>query len=192
MIHNTPDGATLIRPSDKAYLIPKHLTTQPDLDAWEKRNIANAKRWASGQNDILSISFIKTLHQKMFNETWKWAGKFRTIELNLGVAWPLINEETKKLCDNVLYHLEHKVYSLEEIAVRFHHKLAWIHPFHNGNGRHARHIADLLLEQNGHKCLSWGNFQDLQKNTTVRTVYIDAMKEADQGLFEKLLNFAHE
>ncbi len=68
MITNTHEDATLIRPEDKAYLIPKHLTTKNDLDAWEKRNIVNAKRWASNQNKILSIAFIKTLHNRMFSQ----------------------------------------------------------------------------------------------------------------------------
>jgi len=190
MISKTPDDATLIRPEDRAYLIAKHLTTKDDLDGWEERNIAKSKRWAGTENDIISVSFIRSLHFHMFNETWTWAGKFRSIDLNLGIHWPKINEETKKLCDDVLYHLEHNVYSLQEIAVRFHYKLVWIHPFHNGNGRHARYMADLLVERNGLTPFSWGNFQNLQKNTPIRKRYIDAIKEADQDNFEDLLRFA--
>ena len=36
--------------------------------------------------------------------------------------------------------------SNDEIAVRLHHRLVAVHPFANGNGRHARTVADVLID----------------------------------------------
>jgi len=97
-------GATPLDPVELLDLIPEHLNTQEELNDWEERNIQKGRQWASKKTDIVSISFIKELHRKMFDETWQWAGKFRKSERNLGISWYSIPTEVKKLCDDV--HLE--------------------------------------------------------------------------------------
>lgn len=129
----------------------------------------------------------------MFNVTWKWTGKFRTTEKNLGVAWHRIPEEVKNICDNATYQLDHNVFSLDELALRFHHRLVWIHPFSNGNGRHARLMADLLMQQHGYQSFNWGNYDDddddLLQQSSLRKKYIESLQAADQGNYKKLLEF---
>lgn len=98
---NYPDRATPIEPSELIDLIPLHLTTQEELNAWEEKNILIAQKWASKQKDVVSILFVQQLHKRMFDQTWKWAGKYRISEKNIGVNWHLISIEIKKLCDNV-------------------------------------------------------------------------------------------
>jgi fido (protein-threonine AMPylation protein) len=77
-----------------------------------------------------------------------------------------------------------------EVAVRFHHRLVSIHPFPNGNGRHARVMADvLLMECCGCPGIDWVGGQDLQTMTLRRADYIAALRAADCGDYAPLLAF---
>jgi len=185
-----PDGSTPLEHEELEKLIPIHLTTQEELNAWEEKNILSAQRWAFKQKEILTVAFIEKLHEHMFNKTWKWAGQFRKSEKNLGIAWQHIPVKIKELCDDIQYQLDHETYSKDEIAIRFHHRLVWIHAFPNGNGRHARLMADLLIIQQGGVRFSWGMHQDLSKASQTRKQYIEALQLADRGDYSKLLIFA--
>ena len=149
MIFNYAPGATPLDPDEANGLIPKHITTQGQLNEWEQMNILDAEKWLRTQRfNIIQIStnaFIKKLHQRMFDQTWRWAGQFRKSNKNIGVDWLHIPVNLKVLMDDLCYQLENNIYPLDELAVRFHHRLVVIHPFANGNGRHARLMADILL-----------------------------------------------
>ena len=190
MKFDNPIGSTPIDSDDLAGLIPKHIDTQEELNAWESQNILEAEPWAFKQQNILNVDFIKELHKKMFDHTWTWAGKFRHTDKNIGVDWKKIPVMLKDLCDDVQYWITNKTFSPDEIAVRFHHRLVYIHPFANGNGRHARLMADLLIVKLGGLRFSWGSGQDLTKSTPVRKQYIEALQLADKGDYSKLLAFA--
>lgn len=190
MNFNYPPGSTPLESDELADLIPKHITTQEELNNWEQQNILLARQWAIAQKEILTISFIQELHKKMFNNTWKWAGKFRTGPKSLGVNWYLISSELKKLCDDVNHQLELETFSKDEIAIRFHHRLVWIHSFPNGNGRHARLIADLFVMRLGRPVFNWGMNQNLYVFNAARRHYIDALQCADRGDYSKLITFA--
>ena len=190
MKFNYPDGSTPLEQEELADLIPDHIVTQEQLNAWEERNILIAQEWALKQEEILTISFIKQLHKYMFNKTWKWAGQFRKSDKNIGIHWPQISTKTRELCDDVSYQLENNVFSYDEIAIRLHHRLVWIHPFPNGNGRHARLMADLLIMQQKGSRFSWGMHQDLYRATPIRKQYITALQCADKGDYSLLLAFA--
>jgi Fic-DOC domain mobile mystery protein B len=125
----------------------------------------------------------------MFGETWQWAGTFRTTNKNIGVDWHQISVKLKMLLDDVVFQITNGVYSADEIAVRFHHRLVWIHPFPNGNGRHARLASDLLIQQLGRPRFTWGR-SSLSKATTVRTRYIEALQALDAKNVGLLLEFA--
>jgi Fic-DOC domain mobile mystery protein B len=190
MKFNYPHGSTPLEHEELIHLIPDHITTQEELNAWEEKNILRAQEWAFKQKDILSVTFIKKLHEHMFNETWKWAGQYRKTEKNIGVPWMQIPAKVKALCDDVQYQIDNHAFSDDEIAIRFHHRLVSIHSFPNGNGRHARLMADLLIVRQGGKRFSWGMHQDLTKATSVRKEYIEALQRADHGDYSKLLLFA--
>jgi len=68
---------------------------------------------------------------------------------------------------------------LEEIAARFHHRLTYIHPFPNGNGRYARLMTDILMKANGAEPFDWGN-SDLVAPDDARKRYIAALRAADR------------
>jgi len=190
MIFKFPDGATPLEPEELCELIPKHITTQEQLNFWEQQNILVAEQWALKQKHILSVDFIQKLHRKMFNNTWRWAGCFRRSGKNIGIDWHAIPIQLKILCDDVDYQLQHTSFAVDEIAVRFHHRLVFIHPFPNGNGRHARLMADLLIMQQKQPRFTWGMGQNLSHASPVRMNYVQALRAADKGDFSELLTFS--
>ncbi|MBI2311604.1 MAG: hypothetical protein HYU77_03775 [Betaproteobacteria bacterium] len=79
-----PPGATPLDPDESAGLIPLHIVTQEQLNAWEQQNILDAREWvfARKRKEVLSQSFLRELHKRMFGKTWKWAGHIRTRTLS--------------------------------------------------------------------------------------------------------------
>jgi Fic-DOC domain mobile mystery protein B len=185
------DGATPLEYDEIKGLIPTHITTKGELDALELENIARASAWmqAVKADKILNTDFICLLHKKMFGDVWKWAGKYRKTEKNIGIRYIDIPVEVHKLCDEAVGWIEFDVYPPDEFAVRFHHRLVFIHAFSNGNGRHARFMADLILGKIFNKePFTWGRV-NLAKTGDVRAMYIEALKKADNYNYEALLKF---
>ena len=184
-----PD-ATPLDADELASLIPGHITTQGELNEWEQLNIVQGEIWARKQRkEILNEAFVRQLHRQMFGETWRWAGEFRKSDKNIGVDWLQIGVELKKLLDDVHYQIEHASYMSDEIAVRFHHRMVFIHPFPNGNGRHARLMADLLIERLGQPRFTWGSRSMVDASET-RQRYVAALQAADRRDTAPLLAFA--
>lgn len=185
-----PYGATPLDADELASLMPGHISTQGELNEWEQLNLVHGEGWARKQRrEILSEAFVRQLHKQMFGETWKWAGEFRKSDKNIGVDWLKIGVELRKLLDDVHYQIEHASYPPDEIAARFHHRLVAIHPFPNGNGRHARLIADLLAERLGQPRFTWGS-RSLVDASATRQAYITALQAADARDHAPLLAFA--
>lgn len=170
--------------------MPGHVTTRAELNEWEASNILQAEKWAFSRSwgNSLTIDFMKRLHTKMFDKTWKWAGEFRRSEKNIGVPWIRIAEASRDLFDDVEYWLENETYPLEEIAARLHHRLTVIHPFPNGNGRLARMLTDVFLVSRGHKRFAWG-LGNLAQEGEARARYLAALRAADGGEMQPLLDF---
>ena len=188
-----PPGATPLDPDEAAGLIPIHISTQADLNAWEQLNIVQGDRWAARQTrrELLDEGFVRDLHRQMFNQTWRWAGSFRNSNKNIGVDWTQVAVKLRDLLDNTRYQIAHQVFSEDEIAVRFHHQLVWIHAFANGNGRHARLMSDLLAMRLGRARLSWGSdLSTTHSAVKLREQYIAGLRAADQGQIHELLMFA--
>jgi len=185
------DGATPIDADEAVGLIPLHITLQRELNEWEELNILNALAWAKNVrgHKIVSVDFIKQLHRKMFDHTWTWAGTYRKSDKNIGVPWIRISEDVYNLCEDAQLWIENMEYPEVEIAVRVHHRLVFIHPFPNGNGRHARLIADLLMTEFEKPSLTWGNVA-YKKSGDLRHQYIEALRSADSGNIRPLLSFA--
>lgn len=183
-------GATPLDPDEVAGLIPSHITNHRQLNEWELVNILEGERWAFArkQADWLDSHVICQLHKRMFGSTWRWAGKFRTTEKNIGFDPVRIQPALRDLCEDVKTQFEYHSYSLDEIATRFSHRLVAIHPFANGNGRLSRTVADLLLVQHGAKRFTWGA-GNLVADGDVRKKYLDALRAADARDYAWLLAF---
>ena len=184
-----PPGATPLDADELASLLPRHITAQGELNEWEQLNIEQGEAWARRQRkNILDEAFVRELHRHMFGETWSWAGSFRRSNKNIGVEWQQVGVKLRDLLNDARYQIDHATYPLDEIATRFHHRLVAIHPFPNGNGRHARTMADLLIQNLGQPHFSWGN-KSLTEATEMRTRYIAALRAADSGNITLLMNF---
>jgi Fic-DOC domain mobile mystery protein B len=133
--------------------------------------------------------YVRELHQRMFDQTWKWAGRYRTTEKNIGIPHYQIQEALAALLGDVRYWVEHQIFELDELAVRFHHRLVFIHPFANGNGRHARLMADVFLQRQRRPVFTWGG-ADIVHAGDFRRRYIDALRAADKNDILPLLVFA--
>jgi Fic-DOC domain mobile mystery protein B len=156
-----PDDAAPLELAERKELLQSWITHRADLNEAERANILKGAAWARGRRgrkpeDLLTAVFVAKPHQEMFGEVWKWAGSFRTSERNIGIGAYRIQPDLAALLGDVRYWIEHETYSSDEIAVRLHHRLVSIHPFPNGSGRHARLLADLLIERLGGAPFTWG------------------------------------
>ena len=187
-------GATPIDLDEAKGLIPAHLTLQRELNEYEEANILEGNEWlfARRRGDPLDERFIHTVHRRMFNQTWRWAGQARRSDKNIGVSWVEIPARLRQMVGDVRAQIEHRAYSPTEIAARYHHRLVAIHVFPNGNGRHARLMADLLLLELSGRRFDWGRGSLVAANE-LRARYIAALKAADGGDIRPLLTFlGHE
>ena len=188
------DGQTPLNEEERDGLRIPSITTREELDEFEQLNIEKAIQWTFGKKlkteQLFSEKYIKELHKRMYGEVWKWAGTFRTSEKNIGIKSYLIAIELKQLLDDAIFWKENNTYNSEELAIRFKHRLVSIHCFANGNGRHSRLMADLIMEKL-YNCefFSWGS-ANLVKATEPRSNYIKAVRKADNNDIEPLISFA--
>lgn len=188
-------GQTPLDPEELEGIKIYSISTKAELDEHEQKNIEEAILWAKKlklpNEKIISEKFIKDLHKNMYKNVWKWAGKFRTSEKNIGVKSYIIATELKILLDDTLFWIENKTYPADEIAIRFKHRLVFIHCFPNGNGRHSRLMADIIMEKIFNLTpFSWGIYQVGVEKEQMRAEYINAVKAADNHDYQPLLHFS--
>lgn len=189
-----PVDATPLDPAERDQLLQSWITHRRDLNEAERDNILKGAAWARSLrnrdvNYFLTERFAKSLHRRMFEDVWRWAGTYRQTERNIGIDAGRIANETIMMFDDVRYWIAHATFTPDEIAVRLHHRLVAIHPFPNGNGRHARLMADLIAEKLGRAPLSWGG-GSLAAIGDLRARYIAALRAADNHDLSALIEFA--
>ena len=183
-----PEGATPLDPDEAEDLLPSHIRTRGELNVWEQENILVAASWVQRTRaEALDETTVRGLHRRMFSETWRWAGRYRTSDKTIGIHWPQIPVAVRNFVEDGRLWLRKEVYTPDEAAIRLHHRLVHIHPFPNGNGRHARLWCDMLLSQNGRPTIDWGGVK-LDTAGKQRTAYIRALWSADDGNLQPLLN----
>jgi len=183
------DASTPLTPEEREDLALSYITLRSELNDAEQANIFEAEAWAfSRKRDVLTERFLLDLHKRMFGRVWRWAGKHRRTERNIGIDPYRISHDLRILLDDCRYWIEHDTYKPDEIAARFHHRLVWIHPFPNGNGRHARMATDLLLVALGQLRFSWGRVNLVNASDTRKT-YVAALRAADNHDINSLLAF---
>jgi Fic-DOC domain mobile mystery protein B len=182
--HRYSDGNTPIRPQEAEQLIPK-ISTIKELNEYEALNILAAQTWAFSNRTMnstnpLEESYVRTLHAKMFDQVWKWAGTYRKHELNIGCDPREIMQRIPQLLGNTKYWLDKKTFPIDECLIRFHHQLvSKIHAFPNGNGRHARMITDVLAVKLGRPEFTWGAGANLVAETAARAAYLAGLRALD-------------
>ena len=183
-------GHTALTADDRVGLIPSHIATRGDLFDAEQRNIVQALlRTPPTTAALLDDKYLRDLHKAMFGRVWRWAGRYRSRETNLGIRPDGIAAAVRILVGDAVAWVEHDTYEPDELAVRFHHRLVSIHPFPNGNGRHSRICADMLAAALGSKPFSWGMSLNLTTQELKRS-YWRSLRTADAGEITDLLLFA--
>ena len=188
------NGQTPLDEDEKDELLIPTIATRSELDEFEQQNIEEAIQWVLTHSfkakGIFTEHFVKKLHKQMYGNVWVWAGNFRKTDKNLGIDKWQISTALKSLLDDTLYWVEHDAFTPDEIAVRFKHRIVSIHCFPNGNGRHSRLIADIIIDKIYKlPVFSWGA-KNLVKPSEPRTTYLKALREADNNNYEPLLLFA--
>jgi Fic-DOC domain mobile mystery protein B len=183
------DAATPLDVEERRGLIPSYITLRRELNEAEQANILEAETWAfARKRDVLSESALNNLHRRMFGHVWKWAGQFRTTERNVGVHPARIATDLRQLVGDCHYQIENNSYPPDELAARFHHRLVFIHPYPNGNGRHSRLAADILVVALGRPRFTWGSANLVDVGQT-RQHYVEALRAADTHDMRQLLEF---
>ena len=188
------NGQTPLDEEDKEGLLIPTIITREELDEFEQHNIEEAMQWVFSRSlkveMVLTEKFIRNLHKRMFGDVWAWAGKFRKTDKNLGIDKWQIPIALKTLCDDTLFWIQKETFTADEAALRFKHRIVSIHCFPNGNGRHSRLMADIIINKiYGLRLFSWGT-GDLVRQGDARSLYLNAVRAADNGDFELLLRFA--
>lgn len=187
-----PEGSTPLDPDEMAELRFKHISTRGELDQLEQANIVEGMNWLKKQKApyVLNEGFVCDLHKRLFGKVWKWAGQFRTTEKNIGVDPRQVAIQLRQLLDDAQYWIDNKTYPPKELIARFHHKLVYIHLFPNGNGRHARIMADAILTKLlDEPEIDWAGGYKLENMNERRDQYISALKAADGHDYSELFKF---
>ncbi|MEY2634985.1 MAG: hypothetical protein RIS75_925 [Actinomycetota bacterium] len=198
-IFETPEGATPLDAKAISGLKLKGITTRDQLNSAEQLNILKAINWCltsrkiKTANGLLEVTSQKLLHKQMYGDVWNWAGQFRKVDTNIGCPWPDVPTQLVLLLGDVqeqIRQIESSPWTLDELAIRFHHRLVSIHPFTNGNGRHARLSADLLIRRLGGSEFSWGS-RSTKSPEQVRSLYLNCLRKADhEHVYDPLIAFA--
>jgi Fic-DOC domain mobile mystery protein B len=186
------EGQTPLDEEEIEGLKIKSISTRRELDEFEQLNIEKAIQWTMGKpfsaDQVFSEAFVKEVHYRMFKDVWTWAGQFRKTNKNMGVEWPQVGLSLKQHCDDCKFWVAHQTYSEEEIAIRFKHQIVSIHCFSNGNGRHSRLMADIIINALFKKpVFSWGR---LANENEIRSDYLNVIRIADKGSITPLIGFA--
>lgn len=183
-------------PDARQFLLPEHadVATNNELNELEALNIADAFAWADDQTwqtaDFFTQHVLREIHAKMFDQVWVWAGTYRSREVNIGNCPPEeISTRLEQVLGNLSYQSENGR-SAHDVCTALHHCIAQIHPFPNGNGRHARLVARLLAQTMGleRSSLTWGSTEYADEDTR-KAAYISSLRAADDGDFGPLKSF---
>lgn len=192
MIHSTKpiDDATPLDDISGLKLPSYKVYTLKEIYIAEANNIAIATlKYLSAPPSKkvapFSYEWLSSLHEEMFGNVWDWAGKFRQVELSIGIKAYKVPTALKELSDDIAYWDKNKTFDIYEIATRIHHRAVQIHPYKNGNGRWSRMLANIYLRQNGSLPVKWQE-DLLSKENPKREEYIQALKEADNGNYTNL------
>lgn len=199
-ITDQPQGATPL--NDTSGLLNDSVFTRADLDEVETENIYRAEEWLMNARikDVFTVEFYRTLHRRMFEHVWDWAGTLRT-ETGDQVGEPfvraeLVSAELGRVAMEFHREWENRtaVTPLLPFLARYHHALVLVHPFNNGNGRWARLATDaVLMVELKNAPLKWGTEESsLNADNQERNNYIGALRRADDFDFEALTAYIAE
>ncbi|MCC7194349.1 MAG: mobile mystery protein B [Gemmatimonadaceae bacterium] len=173
-------------------MIPQHLSTRRELARWEHANMTSAVAWVESRprrGTALSGRFLRTLHERMFDETWMDAGHYRTVPIGNDVPAWAVPARVEDVVAKARRWIQDASYPPDEIAVRYHHRLTEIRPFEHGNGRVTRLVADAVAMELGRTSFTWGAGLGIPASEVAER-YRAALHTADADDIRPLLAFA--
>lgn len=177
-----PDG------DGAADLIPT-LGSAADIALAEHANIEAATRWALGEHavaeplEVLTPEFSDGLHQRMFGDVWRWAGRRNTERTRTGILPERITPRLESLFADARWWHEQHLHTPAERAVKLYRGLLQIHAYPGGNRRHARLLADLYVHVVGAQPVEWDESHDVGAATrSDLTALQDALDLASRDL----------
>lgn len=185
------DGSTSLTDDELIGLRIRPIPSRNELNLIELSHIASAMEnphWqALTTPQLLDDLMLRRLHKEMFGGVWTWGGKYRTTEKNIGCDPIQIAVRVRELCESAKLWFDGGM-PIDKAGCKFHFDLVAIHPFVNGNGRHARLATDLVLTSVGSARFTWGGASLVEASAT-RSTYISALRAADRGDLAPLLAF---
>jgi Fic-DOC domain mobile mystery protein B len=177
-------------PVDPSGLRLKGITSRRQLNDYEAENVRKATvkylarrpTWSMARFDL---PWARKLHKEMFGDVWKWAGNFRTCNLNIGVPWEHVEASLETLLGNLALWAQGEMGLIEQAGM-LHHKAVSIHPFQNGNGRWSRLLANIWLKIHRASPTAWPE-QTIGSKSAIRDEYLAAIRSADRGEYEALI-----
>lgn len=184
-------GETPIDPSGLKGALRDTVKTRAELNVVEAENIRKPTvkylaGWPTRKMAPFDYSWLLRLHREMFCDVWEWAGQPRTVGLNIGVAWQQVQPQLMALPKDLEQWQRHKTPLIEQAAL-LHHRAVWIHPFHNGNGRWARMLANIWLRLHKAALVRWPD-QNIEAMSPIRDEYLATLRAADTGDMEPLFD----
>ena len=175
------DGHTKVPDDVRGQLIPTYIATLGELHEAEEANIATGTFGrAPTAAQLLDDRHLRALHRVMFNDVWRWAGRYRQHDVNIGgVSWHEVPGLVRQLAADATFWVGAETFEPDELAMRFHHRLVQIHAFVNGNGRHGRFAAEYLVEGLGRTRFTWGHNLGLERSE-LRAQYRRALQKMDR------------
>lgn len=185
---NDRNGNTVLSGQELKGLKLRHITRMKELDEAEQINITQGLLWLAGQGNaqFMTDSFFRKLHSQLFGEVWKWAGTYRTTEKNIGIEAYRVPSEMLKMLKDTQYWIDHQSYETNELIAHFHHRLVYIHPFPNGNGRFSRILTNYFCKRNGYSRPQWQSHLNPHMR---RKLYIHCLQQADMKKIKPLESY---
>jgi len=189
-----PRAPAPITEGERSRLIPS-LSTRRQLEEIERLRIHAARLWAmrlaaARKDEVLTEAFSRELHRRMFSGIWRGAGRYRMAPEYVGWDPDKIPEGMRMILDDADGWIRFATYPLHEVAVRLHHRIRCVRPWADGNGNHARLMADVLVAAQEEEPLTWGMRSCAGDPLRARERYQEATRAADRGDMAPLVEFA--
>lgn len=189
-----PGQLAPITEGERSRLIPS-LSTREQLEELEKVSIHAARVWAmraavAREREVLTEAFSSELHRRMFAGIWRCAGRYRRVKEDAGWDPDRIAEGMRMVLDDAEGWIQFATYGVQEVAVRLHHRIRCVRPWTDGNGNHARLLADVVVAFQDEEPLTWGMRTLYGEPLKARERYRAASRAADGGQMAPLLEFA--